>query len=357
MSNEENAQDSVLQSAGSLRGSALGIQRERFSRIVLLVFLLVLSICSLSIFSTVQMSAAFRELRRTVEDLVPFIELTRKVTFAQARQASDMRLALMALKDDRVNLNERREIFTTQVEALKSGPRIVEYYDQSKELLAKIESHEQIDLDGAKLAELANLLKVLRDRQIEYEELVNLLSSKLIVASIAVITNQITQAELELAEKQEVIDQVSRTISANIGELLAETVSARYAFQTSARMVSALFAVVSVIIAGYLLLRIRRMQKQLVRSEQFSVLAQTLVTLHHEINNPLAVIVGNAGLLASNKELKSDHHKMLAEINEMALRINAVLNKLGQMQSITTTEYVSGTQMLKLEPEVGKVES
>lgn len=97
------------------------------------------------------------------------------------------------------------------------------------------------------------------------------------------------------------------------------------------------------------LLTIEDLKQKLVEVERLAAIGQLAVTLNHEINNPLAAIVGNADLLAYLlKDAPADVQKKIQVIQEQSMRIKEILVKVGQLKQATSKTYVSSTQMIDL---------
>jgi len=93
-------------------------------------------------------------------------------------------------------------------------------------------------------------------------------------------------------------------------------------------------------------------QERLVANEKLQAVAQLAASMNHEINNPLAVIVGNTQCLML--ETGGDAEKTLLRlkrIEEAALRIGDINRKLLKIDSIKTDEYLDqeSIRMLNLE--------
>ncbi len=85
--------------------------------------------------------------------------------------------------------------------------------------------------------------------------------------------------------------------------------------------------------------------RQLEQTKLIETLRSTVATVKHEINNPLAIISGNAQLLlelARFMELDDELIKPIRDIEEASLRIAESLDKLGNLREIITREYVQG---------------
>jgi PAS domain S-box-containing protein len=95
---------------------------------------------------------------------------------------------------------------------------------------------------------------------------------------------------------------------------------------------------------------IARLQKKLLESERLAAYTQTVITLNHEINNPLTTVMGNVYLLEKDAESKSDTKllKRLDIIQENCKRIQRVIKKLERINELKTVSYLGSTKMVDL---------
>ena len=91
-------------------------------------------------------------------------------------------------------------------------------------------------------------------------------------------------------------------------------------------------------------------QEKLIESEKLNTISQVIVSLSHEINNPLTAVIGNVMLL--NMEKDTIDRKELGEIlktteNELK-RIMGVMQKLKNMEKPSTKTYIEGVEMIDM---------
>ena len=73
----------------------------------------------------------------------------------------------------------------------------------------------------------------------------------------------------------------------------------------------------------------------------------TVASVKHEINNPLAIISGNAQLLlelSRMMDLDEDLVKPIRDIEEASLRIIHSLNKLNSIKDLVAREHINGEE-------------
>ena len=76
---------------------------------------------------------------------------------------------------------------------------------------------------------------------------------------------------------------------------------------------------------------------------------QTAVTVNHEINNPLTAILGNIQLLLmKRKDLDDELVSKLKTVEEAALKIKDVTQRLLRVTSARSIDYAEGTSMLDI---------
>lgn len=95
---------------------------------------------------------------------------------------------------------------------------------------------------------------------------------------------------------------------------------------------------------------INHLQRKLLESERLAAYTQTVITLNHEINNPLTTVLGNLFLL--EKETQQYQDAKLAErlkvIHENSMRIQNVIKKLERIEELRTVSYLGNTKMLDI---------
>jgi signal transduction histidine kinase len=103
------------------------------------------------------------------------------------------------------------------------------------------------------------------------------------------------------------------------------------------------------IAVGWLSQQLHDYYQRLVRAERVAAIGEVAITIRHEVNNALAAILGEAGLLRETKAPLSDEDRQgIATILEMAKKVAADLKKLSSLDDAPTTEYLDGVKMVDL---------
>ncbi|MGR3178758.1 MAG: response regulator [Candidatus Anammoxibacter sp.] len=97
-------------------------------------------------------------------------------------------------------------------------------------------------------------------------------------------------------------------------------------------------------------LRIQELEKELRESERLKAISEIVLTMHHEINNPLSVIQGWTQMLIEKKTVDKETLEALEKIAKSALRIKDVVQKMTRITKPTTTDTYDGENtMIDLE--------
>ncbi|MFC1583243.1 histidine kinase dimerization/phospho-acceptor domain-containing protein [Candidatus Neomarinimicrobiota bacterium] len=89
-------------------------------------------------------------------------------------------------------------------------------------------------------------------------------------------------------------------------------------------------------------------QKTLVEKERLAAIGQFVVKVNHEINNPLSIILGFIDLLEDDASASLDFAETLSKMKAAAHRIKELTQKLEDLKTIETEEYVGDVKMIKL---------
>ena len=87
----------------------------------------------------------------------------------------------------------------------------------------------------------------------------------------------------------------------------------------------------------------------MINKERTAAVVETAVTVNHEINNPLTAILGNIQLLLlKHDNLDSGLRDKLKVVEESALKIRDVTQKLLRLTTPRSVHYSEGANMLDL---------
>jgi nitrogen-specific signal transduction histidine kinase len=88
-----------------------------------------------------------------------------------------------------------------------------------------------------------------------------------------------------------------------------------------------------------------KLERELIEKERLALVGQMTVALNHEINNPLAAVLGVAEALLADRPPEPMAGR-LEMIRDNALRISDVARRLRELEEIHLTEYVQGGPMM-----------
>jgi len=156
----------------------------------------------------------------------------------------------------------------------------------------------------------------------------------------------------ELARREAELDELVDRVSAGVRALVQQSLSSSAAYKHISFVEMAVVAGLVVIFGLVLVIMIARMQRRLIESENLALVGKMAVTLRHEINNPLAAIVGNAYLLRNKGDLTEEQRRQTAAaIEESAQRISTVVKRLSELKEVAITDHLGGVEMLDLSKE------
>ncbi len=93
----------------------------------------------------------------------------------------------------------------------------------------------------------------------------------------------------------------------------------------------------------------RRAEEALARAQWLAGIGETSIALQHEINNPLAALLGHVGLLENDLIEPGEEREVLAVVAEQAHRIAGVVKRLSALRNPQSVEYLrGGSRMLDL---------
>jgi len=96
-------------------------------------------------------------------------------------------------------------------------------------------------------------------------------------------------------------------------------------------------------------LRIKFLEDELLKKEKVETIAKMVISIAHEINNPLTVVVGGLEILLTKKEnFDEDTVEKLEAVLNGALRIRDVVAKMTKINTPVDAEYARGKKMIDI---------
>ncbi len=102
------------------------------------------------------------------------------------------------------------------------------------------------------------------------------------------------------------------------------------------------------IAVGWLSQQLHDYYTRMIKAERLAAIGEVAVTIRHEVNNALAAIVGEAGLLKLSGTLAAQDTQGVETILEMAMRIRGDLQKLTDLAEAPPMHYIAGQKMIDL---------
>jgi DNA-binding response OmpR family regulator len=92
----------------------------------------------------------------------------------------------------------------------------------------------------------------------------------------------------------------------------------------------------------------RAAEAALAKAQWLAGIGEAVLTMQHEINNPLAALIAEIELLGHEAPRTSSHDSPLARIMDLARRIGAVVRQLAKLEDPRSVEYLAGVKMLDI---------
>jgi signal transduction histidine kinase len=156
-------------------------------------------------------------------------------------------------------------------------------------------------------------------------------------------------AQVEAAQdaSTHALDDVSRMLQERMAQMAGTADAATVHLGQLVTTLAALF-VVSLLVLVALALRAIKLQRRLVEAERLAAVSQVGVTLRHEINNPLSVVVGAADILREVSHDPRAVDEWADAVASAAARIRDVLKRLEELREVETVDYIPGVPMVDL---------
>ena len=92
----------------------------------------------------------------------------------------------------------------------------------------------------------------------------------------------------------------------------------------------------------------RRAEAELAVARWRAGIGEAAIALQHEINNPLAALLGHAELLLMEYQDRGEQNEQAQVILEQARRIADVVKRIAKLRNPQSVEYIEGARMLDL---------
>jgi signal transduction histidine kinase len=93
----------------------------------------------------------------------------------------------------------------------------------------------------------------------------------------------------------------------------------------------------------------KELEAEIVETEKTALIGQMLLTLQHEINNPLQVIFGQVDVALASAVTTDELKANLGEIQKAAHRIAILLRHLSSLDRVETVQYINHMKMINLD--------
>lgn len=104
------------------------------------------------------------------------------------------------------------------------------------------------------------------------------------------------------------------------------------------------------IAVGWLSQQLHDYYQRLIRAERLAAIGEVAVTIRHEVNNALAAVIAEAGLLKTTAQgLSAEDRTSVETILEMGNRIASDLRKLSTLSDAPTATYLGDVKMVDLQ--------
>jgi two-component system, NtrC family, sensor kinase len=89
-------------------------------------------------------------------------------------------------------------------------------------------------------------------------------------------------------------------------------------------------------------------EEALANAKWMAGIGQTALAIQHEVNNPLAALLGNVQLMLMDDALPLDVRELADDMLAQARRVANVVKRLSTLEAPQTVEYLTGATMLDL---------
>lgn len=314
-------------------------QKRQISLSIVALLALVLAV---GVFSLRRVSMHKAELRELGEQVLTLSSALTKLESEKVELSEVAREVLRPLRAGRASTEIATSHLHEQLEVFNS---IIQRQEQTIEMLDQYAANFISNLrEGVEVRPLESVVSRSRKDLARFRELVAIVSAD----------GELARAETQQA-LSEIVESARRAVprlSSDIGEIFAvlsaRTLSRVEQLEQAAMVEIALITGMAMLLGIFVSRRMRRIQRSLVEAKQLAALGKVAVALQHEINNPLAVIIGNAYIVRSTETSAAERDAALHAVEEAAMRIASVVQQTKDLEQLRTTEYLAGVEMIDL---------
>ena len=102
------------------------------------------------------------------------------------------------------------------------------------------------------------------------------------------------------------------------------------------------------ILANALYRRRKEKEIEIIKKKELEAISSMVVTINHEINQPLTGICSYADLLKKASKDNPDLLRYSEKIHEQSMRLSELIKRISDITRVEMTEYIDGTKMLDL---------
>jgi DNA-binding response OmpR family regulator len=99
---------------------------------------------------------------------------------------------------------------------------------------------------------------------------------------------------------------------------------------------------------------LKKAKTALKEKEKLSLVGQLLVGVHHELRNPLTVVLSNSQILLNHFELDEKIKPLVSDIEGQARNIKDILDNVNEIDSVEIIDYVDDTTMVNIKKKKNK---
>jgi len=319
---------------------------NHYARIVGVIFAIIILLLSVGVFSAWQMRRIHGEVQLVGSWVVSLSGVLDDIS-ASRLEASLLLDHALRFADEPLAAGVQGTLRQDQKRIAALNDLLGMHVAKAREIVGSMSKIESLGIHQENLNQIQVLLGQIDKIQNGYQEMSTAVLDSLLSAIPSKSIKQTQELEKDSAVLDQSVSQLSRTVNAFVQDAVSLTDSIQHEaiLEISAATFLAFLAAV------LLTVWVKRLHQRLIKSEQIGLLGKMTVTLHHEINNPLAVINGNAYLLRHGSPSESERMELLDTIQTMGGRIADVVKRVGEIEEVVTAKYVEDVDMLELFPE------